>query len=250
MIKKIVLSLSVVALLWSCGLKDENKKLLAKIDSLNVEVKTGQEVAATLQEVGLLLDSIDVNRNLLRSDIIEGTSNANYSERLKSINAYVKSTSSRIEELEASLSKAKSGSAQYASMVKKLKAELETRKAEMLALEESVAQLRAENETLAQTVTQKETVISEKENFIQVKEQELASLETEFKNFSEQSKLTEGDLYYAQAVALEEAADRTKLAPRKKKTTQQEALELYRKALQFGKQDAQVKIQELEEKLS
>jgi chromosome segregation ATPase len=250
MIKKIFLSLSVVGLMWSCGLKDENAKLKSQIDSLNVEVKTGQEVAATLQEVGVLLDSIDANRNLLRSNIIEGTSFTNYSERLKSINDHVKSTSLRIEELEASLSKAKSGSSQYASMVKKLKAELETRKTEMVALEESITQLKSENETLILTVNQKETVISEKDNFIQVKEQELANMETQFKTFSEQSKATEGDLYYAQAVALEEAAERTKLAPRKKKTTQQEALELYRKALQLGKQEAQDKITELEEELS
>lgn len=250
MIKKLFLTLSVVGLLWSCGLKDENAKLKSKIDSLNVEVKTGQEVAATLQEVGLLLDSIDANRNLLRSNIIEGTSYTNYADRLKSINSYVTSTSSRIEELEASLSKAKSGSAQYASMVKKLKSDLEARKAEMVALEESITKLKAENETLVLTVNQKETVISEKDNFIQVKEQELANMETEFKSFSEQSKQTEGDLYFAQAAALEEAADRTKLAPKKKKSTQQEALELYRKALQLGKQEAQTKIDELEEKLS
>ena len=250
MIKKLFLTLSVVGLLLSCGLKDENAKLKSKIDSLNVEVKTGQEVAATLQEVGLLLDSIDVNRNLLRSNIIEGTSYTNYSDRLKSINSYVRSTSSRIEELEASLSKAKSGSSQYASMVKKLKSDLEARKVEMVALEESITKLKAENETLVLTVNQKETVISEKDNFIQVKEQELANMETEFKSFSEQSKQTEGDLYFAQAAALEEAADRTKLAPKKKKSTQQEALELYRKAFQLGKQEAQTKIDELEKKLS
>ncbi len=250
MIKKIFLSFSVVGLLWSCGLKDENAKLKSKIDSLSIEVKTGQEMVTTLQEVGLLLDSIDINRNVLRSNIIEGTSYTNYSERLKSINAYVESTSSRIEELESSLSKAKSGSAQYASMVKKLKNDLEARKAEMLVLEESITKLKTENEALVLTVNQKETVISEKDNFIQVKEQELDNMETQFKSFSEQSKLTEGDLYFAQAAALEEAADRTKLAPRKKKSTQQEALELYRKALQMGKQEAETKITELEKKLS
>jgi chromosome segregation ATPase len=207
-------------------------------------------MVATLQEVGTLLDSIDVNRNLLRSNIIEGTSYTNYSERLKSINSYVKSTGSRIEELEASLSKAKSGSAQYASVIKKLKDDLEARKAEMLVLEESITKLKTENEALVLTVSQKETVISEKDNFIQVKEQELTNMESEFKTFSEAAKQTEGDLYFAQAAALEEAAARTKLAPRKKKSTQQEALELYRKALQLGKQEAQTKITALEEKLS
>lgn len=250
MIKKLLLSLSVVGVLWSCGLKDENAKLKSQIDELNVEVKTGQEMVATLQEVGVLLDSIDANRNLLRSNIVEGTSYTNYSERLKDLNSYVKSTYSKIEVLEASLSKAKSGSSQYASMVKRLKSDLETKQAEILAMEESITKLKSENETLVLTVNQKETVISEKDNFIQVKEQELTNMETQFKSFSEQSKMTEGDLYFAQAAALEEAADRTKLAPRKKKTTQQEALELYRKALQLGKPEAESKIEELEKKLS
>jgi chromosome segregation ATPase len=250
MTKKIILAIGLMGMLWSCGLKDENEKLRAKIDSLNVEVKTGQEMVTTLQEVGAMLDSIDMNRDLLRSNIIEGTSYTNYSDRLKSINSYVKSTSSRIKELEGSLSKAKSSSAQYASVVKKLKRDLEARKTEMLALEESISKLKSENETLILTVNQKETIISEKDNFIQVKEQELVSLETQFKSFSDQSKLTEGDLYFAQAAALEEAAHRTKLAPRKKKTTQQETLELYRKALLLGKQEAQGKIEELEKILS
>lgn len=250
MIRKLFLSLTVLGLLWSCGLKDENAKLKTKIDSLTVELKTGQEMVTSLQEVGVLLDSIDANRNLLRSNIIEGTSYTNYSDRLKDINSFVKSTSSRIEELETTLSKAKSGSAQYASMVKKLKRELEERKAEMIALEESITQLKSENEALTLTVNKKETIISEKENFIQVKEQELTNMETQFKSFTEQSKLTEGDLYFAQAEALEEAANRTKLAPRKRKSTQQEALELYRKALSLGNQEAKSKIEELEKKLS
>ena len=250
MIKKIFLTLSIAGLLWSCGLKDENAKLKTKIDSLSLEVKTGQEMVASLQEVGVLLDSIDANRNVLRSNIIEGTSYTNYSERLKDLNSYVKSTYSKIEELEASLSKAKSGSAQYASMVKKLKSDLESRQAEIAALQESITKLKTENEALVLTVNEKETVISEKDNFIQVKEQELSNMETQFKAFSEASKQTEGDLYFAQAAALEEAADRTKLAPKKKKSTQQEALELYRKALQLGKKEAQDKITELEEKLS
>jgi len=250
MIRNIFLSLTVIGLLGSCGLKDENAKLKSRIDSLNVEVKTGQEMVATLQEVGLLMDSIDVSRNMLRSNIVEGTSYSNYSERLKDLNSYVKTTYSRIQELETSLSKAKSGSSQYASMVKKLKSDLEARQAEILALEESITQLKSENQNLILTVNEKETVISEKDNFIQVKEQELANMESQFKSFSEQSKLTEGDLYYSQAAALEVAAERTKLAPRKKKSTQQEALELYRKAFQLGKQEAQTKIDELEKKLS
>jgi chromosome segregation ATPase len=250
MIKKIVIATSMVGLLWSCGLKDENAKLRATVDSLNVEVQTSQQMAATLQDVGVLIDSIDQNRKVLRSNIIEGTSLDNYTERLKSINEFVKTTSARIEEMEKSLTKAKSSSSNYAAMVKKLKKDLEARQQEIAALEESINQLKNENNTLLTSVNEKETIISEKNNFIQVKEQELSSLETQFKELTDQSRMNEGDLYFAQAAALEEAADRTKFAPRKKKSTQQEALELYKKALLLGKSEAQDRITELEKILS
>jgi hypothetical protein len=51
------------------------------------------------------------------------------------------------------------------------------------------------------------------------------------------------------AQAVEEAANRTKLAPKKKKDTLKEAIELYKKALSLGKTEAQDKITELEKKI-
>jgi hypothetical protein len=61
---------------------------------------------------------------------------------------------------------------------------------------------------------------------------------------------TQADLLYAQGQALETAADRTKLAPRKKKETQREALELYKKSYSLGKEEAKAKIEELEKATS
>jgi hypothetical protein len=63
------------------------------------------------------------------------------------------------------------------------------------------------------------------------------------------SKMSEADAYFARGQAVEEAANRTKLAPRKKKETYREAVELYKKALSLGKNEAQDKITELEKKL-
>jgi hypothetical protein len=61
--------------------------------------------------------------------------------------------------------------------------------------------------------------------------------------------MNEADSYFARATAVEEAANRTKLAPRKKKETYKEAIELYKKALSMGKQEAQDKITALEKKV-
>ena len=63
------------------------------------------------------------------------------------------------------------------------------------------------------------------------------------------SKVNEADAYFKQAQAVEETAKRTKFAPRKKKRTRQEALELYKMALFLGKEEAQPRIAALEKKL-
>jgi hypothetical protein len=64
-----------------------------------------------------------------------------------------------------------------------------------------------------------------------------------------ENKIAIANLYFAQAEALEKAANRTHFAPRKKKETRREALELYRLSLSMGNMKAQNKIDELEKKL-
>ena len=63
------------------------------------------------------------------------------------------------------------------------------------------------------------------------------------------TKLDAADAYYARAEALELAASRTNFQPRKKKITRAEALEMYRMAVLYGKEDAQTKVDELASKL-
>jgi hypothetical protein len=94
-----------------------------------------------------------------------------------------------------------------------------------------------------------EAELSDKASQIEAKTQELALIEARVQELMIQSKMTEADAYFARAQAVEEAANRTKLAPRKKKETLKEAVELYKKALSMGKNEAQEKITELEKKI-
>jgi hypothetical protein len=91
--------------------------------------------------------------------------------------------------------------------------------------------------------------LSDKESQIQTKTQELSLIEAKVQEIMVQSKMSEGDSYFARAQAVEEAANRTKLAPRKKKETFKEALELYKKALSLGNDKAQRKIDALTKKV-
>jgi proline dehydrogenase len=246
MIKKFILALSVVGLLFSCRDEEKETAMQSEIDSLRTELTASQETAATLQEVGVLIDSIDANRQLLRTDMVEGTSYRDYKNRLQDISNYVKETQGKIAELE----KSAKNSRIYAGTIKRLKADLAARTQQMAALEQEVQKMRTENQTLSRNVSQRDSLINVNSETIKMREESLAALETRVQEISEDSKNKQADAYFAQAQALEKAASRTKFAPRKKKETQREALELYKMALSLGKTEAESKIVKLEKESS
>lgn len=248
MLKRLFFILSMAGVLAGCNQR-EKVRLTAQVDSLRSELITGQEAARTLVEVGTLLDSVDASRQLLRTNMVEGTSYAAYISRMHDINDYVKEAQQKIRSLEKAARKSKATASSYASAIRKLKVDLEKTSKEMVALQELVNSYRSQNEALAQTVSLKEAEVAEKTELIRIKEQELATIENQVNKLMIQAKVNEADAYFVQAQAVEETAKRTKFAPRKKKRTQREALELYKTALFLGKEEAQPKIAALEKKL-
>jgi chromosome segregation ATPase len=248
MVKKLLIVLSIGLVMMSCG--GESEKLKSQVDSLKAELQTSQQFANTLQEVGTLMDSIDASRQLLRVNMVEGTTYADYTSRMKDINNYVKDTQNKIEDLEKSLKKSKGNANAYAATIKKLKADLEDRNKEIATLQANVEELKNTNQNLITTVGLQEAELSDKESQIETKTQELALIEARIQELMVQSKMSEADSYFARAQAVEEAANRTKLAPRKKKDTLKEALELYKKAQSLGNDKSQAKIDELTKRVN
>jgi chromosome segregation ATPase len=246
MIRNLVLAVPVVAMLWSCD-KKERESLQAQNDSLSTELHASQQTAETLQEIGVLIDSIDASRQLLRTDVVEGTSYSDYKSRLQGINNHIRDTQSKIAELEKSVKSAKGS---YAITIKRLKADLELSTQQITALQGEVEKMRGENTALARSVSERDSTINQKLETIKMREQDVATLEAKVEEVNAASKASQADLYFAQAQALETAASRTKFAPRKKKETQREALELYKLSLSLGKSEAQAKIDELTKVLS
>ncbi|MBL0741225.1 hypothetical protein [Chryseolinea lacunae] len=248
MIRKLAFVLPVAALLAGCGAK-EKEKLQSQVDSLKVELETSQKMAQTLTEVGAMMDSIDASRQLLRVNMVEGTTYDDYKTRMKDINGYVRDTQKKIDDLESSLKTSKANANAFSKTIKKLKADLESKTQEIAGLQEQVDKYRNENQNLITTVGMQESELADKQTQIETKTQELALIEARVQELMIQSKMTEADAYFARGQAVEEAAARTKLAPRKKKDTLREAIELYKKALSLGKAEAQEKITTLEAKL-
>lgn len=248
MLKRFFFILSVAGVLAGCDTR-ETMKLTLKVDSLQQELVTTQQAASTLQEVGTLIDSIDASRHLLRTNMVEGTTYDNYLTRMNDINNYVKETERKIRELEKASKKSRSTASSYAATIKKLKKDLEKTNQEMLALQETVNKYRAENDNLVQTVGLRDAEIRDKDEQIKLNQQELLTMETRVQELMVQSKVDEAESYFARAQLVEETAKRTKFAPRKKKATRQQALELYKMSLFLGKEEAQPKIAQLEDKL-
>lgn len=245
MISRLLIALPLVALFWSCEDK-EKTRLQSQVDSLRTELQVSQQTNKEFEEVGVLIDSIDASRQLLRADVVEGTSYKDYKNRLISINNHIRETQSKIAELETTVKR----NSATRSTIKRLKADLELRSQQIAALQEEIEKFRGENASLSRTVNERDSILAMNSETIKLREQDIAELETRVEETSTSAKNTQADLYFAQAQALETAADRTKFAPRKKKETIKEALELYKMSLSYGKEEAQEKIDELEKELS
>src|SRR5690606_34568470 len=136
------------------------------------------------------------------------------------------------------------------SAIKRLKADLELSTQQITALQQEVERIQGENVALTRRVSERDSMLTVNNQTIQMREQDVASLESKVEEINASSKASQADLYFAQAQALETAADRTRFAPRKKKETQREALELYKLSLSLGKVEAQEKIEDLEKDIS
>ncbi|GCC52680.1 hypothetical protein SanaruYs_29180 [Chryseotalea sanaruensis] len=244
----ITAGIAAAAMLSSCNV-EENKQLRTTVDSLQSELQTSIELAQTLNDVGVLIDSIDVSRNSLSLHMVEGTSYANYTERLNDINKYVKQTFDKLAGMEATIKKSKADNRFYANTVKKLKQDLELSTAQLAALQEEVEKVRSENSELMLVVKHKDEELFEKTEIIKLNQQGIASLQQKVDGLIREASDSQAESYFKQAQALETAAERTKLAPRKKKATQQEALELYKLAATLGYSEAEQRITALSENI-
>lgn len=240
--------LIILLLIAGCNSK-ELTRLQIQNDSLRSELATRHTVMASLKDVRGLLDSIDANRNSLRSNLNEGTSYEEFSIRLQDINQFVKMSEEKIGMIQKALKSSQHESSAYLMLVDALKSEVQLRVDEIVKLNEEVSKFKDQNDGLQEKLRLKEHEVNEINIQISTKQQELFLLEAKIEAMVNNFKVTEADAYYARARAVEEAANRTKLAPQKKRETFKEALELYKRSLSLGKKEAKVDIANLEKKI-
>jgi hypothetical protein len=243
--KNFIIGITIVFALASCVSK-EKAVLQQRIDSLSIELNNSKDAEKNLNEVGMLIDSIDASRKTLQLKMVEGTSYSDYISRLKNINAYVQQTEAKLSQLEKSN---KNATKSLASSIRRLKADLANRTNEILDLELKLANQHNQNLVMWAKLNSTDSLLSLRDETIKLNERDIVSLEKLLNETQSENKIAIANLYFAQAEALEKAANRTHFAPRKKKETRREALELYRLSLSMGNMKAQNKIDELEKKL-
>ncbi|MEJ0057995.1 MAG: hypothetical protein WDN75_21515 [Bacteroidota bacterium] len=82
--KKLLIVVTIGAFFASCD-SAEKEKMKSQLDSLQNELQVSQQMSQTLQEVGTLMDSIDASRQVLRVNMVEGTTYAAYTSRMKTL---------------------------------------------------------------------------------------------------------------------------------------------------------------------
>lgn len=249
--KKIFLTSFVLAfiILAGCVSQGEHAQLKNERDSVQFELDAAQKAVSTLHEVGILMDSVDAARNQLSMDMEMGTNYEDYKTRMKNIQDYIAQTEAKLDQLQVDLEKSDANRATYARTVKRLKKDLEARGKEVAELQTQVETYKTENEELITSLDLSKSELEEKTVEIERKKEELALIEARIQELMESSKVSEADAYFARAVAIEEAANRTKLAPKKKKETYKEAITLYQEAVSLGHASAQEKIDALSKKI-
>lgn len=252
--KKIIVLGLLVLTLSSCNqekklLTDQNLALTARLDSLSIELESTQKSANTLVQAMGLMDSITMGRQSLRLTLEGGDSQQDFLDHMKELNSYLDQTAKQISDLEKSLKQSKSASNSYAASLKTLKAAFEQQKSEIALLESKLENEKSTNgKLLALNNMQSETILDQDEK-IAAKTLELELLDKQISEMKSTFKISEADSYFTQGEAYAMAAQRTKLAPNKKKATYKLAVEAYQKALDLGKEEAKEKIDLISKKL-
>ena len=105
MTRPIAIYSSILFIVFSCQTRKKNEQLQMQIAALQVTLNHAQQAARTLEEVGALMDSIDMARNSLQLDMEDGVTQEDYLTRMKNIRSYVDSSEAKITQLEKELAK-------------------------------------------------------------------------------------------------------------------------------------------------
>lgn len=200
----------IVVIVALSGCNTREIFLRDEIDALRNQVATSKQVTATLQEIGVMIDSVDI----LRSDLARGAYNDN-PDRLREINKYLETMQLRTAKLQHELDKGKGVEPVYAEMVARLQRDLTAKTLEFDALAKELFLDKAANDTLRDLVDAQNVHMQENTVLLVATQEEVLQLDQEVKRLTVDA--SSAGSYHEQALALEKASERIRLAIEKSK---------------------------------
>lgn len=219
----------------------ESNGLLSKTDS-------------TMDLISIMLDSVEVNQEVFNTDLanVDEQNQDSILLKIEGAKAYITYSRAEIERLEQNLaeevansSKAKRRINGLLGTITRLKKDLQTKEDSLIVLNDRIVNLEEDKSNLANTVQKQISELSEQENLIANQEekllqkQEMIEEQNEALEQKERAvKMQEAEKFYALGKQDETLGDKTKFAPKKKKSYYQSAELYYQQAYELGKADA------------
>lgn len=241
-ISSVCVLIASVILTSACSSK-RIERLSAQNDSLRMELAKAQSIIHTFTAINASLDSLEGLRKVAVSQETHATPHAQMASRIHAINKHVVESDQKINSLDKQLRSTRHENSAYVMMLDAVKSELQIRVDEVAVLEGNIADVEQMNEDVR---WEKEKAVSELLGQVNAKQQALTGLEDRLHKLEVTFRNAEAEAVYARAVAVEESARKTRLAPAKKRESLNEALELYKKAKALGKAEAELNIRALE----
>lgn len=237
-----LIALTIVILSCNSSSKD-HEQLTLKYDSVLIENQKAQSVIKSLGEAVAIIDSIEVGFEDLNFELEGGTDYPSYVDKMAKIADHAKRAEARIAQLESTLGK-------DASVISNLRRELGLKTQRIKELEDAIESLKEKNTKMFDLVMVQGQTMHNQAMELVLKKQEIALIEAHVEELLKQAEVNEANSFFARAEALEEAANRTKLAPRKKKQSLKRALDFYQQSLDKGNENAKTKVDELTKRLN
>jgi chromosome segregation ATPase len=250
---KIAIVLLAASVLTACS--DSTKNDTVEVDLLRAEVTELKEEAQaknefieqatrTINEIEENLAKIEKGKSEIDVHLEEGkpSQKNKINSMIMGIDAYIANSEQKLDSLEKQSRKSKYQTAGMDKMLVNLRRSLKTRESE-------IADLKQELGILTTKVTSLETTVTEKETQLEEKDQVIARQLMELDDKERQRIMDISTSLFDIATKEEELADKTKLAPKRRKTYYRSAYNHYQQAADLGNQQAVEKMQALNDKI-
>jgi chromosome segregation ATPase len=237
---------------FSCVSKSDYEAVKAELDSVKVAAESakaaGNDALANIVKMEELLDGIETSNKNLRLDLEKGMSFEDFQKKVEAIKSDMASSKAQIAQLDKKLKSSVSKS-MHEKIVGDLKRQLEEKERAITSLMEQVEKLKGENKALTEIIEFQKAEIGKKEEEISKKKSEVIELENKLSEAQKQAIKDAAGLFYERGNDKVALAEKTKLAPNKKKEHYKEAIEMYKKSFELGNTEAFNRLKELEDKV-